>query len=148
MLPPTESPATAMRVGSRFCSAPCWVCGGAIGGSPWLVRKGPAGARWGDFGGGLLPGGEHFVPESAAEVEIVAAGLAGGGVADVGVQRVPVVGELVRAAGAGDRGDLARQACAGRGGAGYRGPVRGAAAVAFRAGRGVGGERVEREALG
>ena len=42
-----------------------------------------------------LPGGGHFVPEAAVEVEVVAAGLAGGGVADVGVQRVPVVGELV-----------------------------------------------------
>jgi len=42
-----------------------------------------------------LPGGRHFVPEPAVEVEVVAPGLAGSGVGDVGVQRVPVVGELV-----------------------------------------------------
>jgi hypothetical protein len=43
----------------------------------------------------VLPGGRHFVPEPAVEVEVIAPRLAGGGVADVGVQRVPVVGELV-----------------------------------------------------
>src|ERR1700733_1022508 len=90
-------------------------------------------AWWGGFGGGWLPGGGHFVPQAAVEVEVVAPGLAGGGVAYVGVQRVAVVGELAGAAGAGDRGDLARQAASGRGGAGHRRPVRGAAAVAFRA---------------
>src|ERR1700722_15507316 len=89
-----------------------------------------------------------LVPQAAVEVEVVALGLAGGAVADVGVQRVPVVGELAGAAGPGDRADPARQARAGRGGAGYRGPVRGAAAVALRRGRGIRGERVEGEALG
>ena len=54
--------------------------------------------------------GGHLVPDSAVQVEVVAPGLAGGGVADVGVQRMAVVGELVRAVGTGDRGDLAGQA--------------------------------------
>src|ERR1700730_7522292 len=86
-----------------------------------------------------------LVPQAAVEVEIVAPGLAGGAVADIGVQRVPVVGELAGAAGPGDRADPARQARAGRGGAGQGRPVRGAAAVAFRHGWGVRGEPVEGE---
>src|ERR1700733_5395874 len=90
----------------------------------------PSSGQTGGFGGGWLPGDGHFVPQAAVEVEVVAPGLAGGAVADVGVQRVPVVGELAGAASAGDRGDLARQALPGRGGAGDRGPVRGAAPVA------------------
>src|SRR5580692_6170531 len=95
-------------------------------------------------GGASLPGGGHVAPEAAVEVEVVAVSLAGGGVADVGVERVAVVGELAGAAGAGDGGDRAGQAAAGRGGPDDGGPVRGAAAVALRAGRGVGGEGVER----
>src|SRR5580704_4730496 len=50
--------------------------------------------------GAVLPADSHLVPEAAVEVEIVAVGLAGGAVADVGVQRVPVIGELTGAAGA------------------------------------------------
>jgi hypothetical protein len=42
-----------------------------------------------------LPGGRYFEPEAAVEVEVVAPGLAGSGVGDVGVERVPVVNELV-----------------------------------------------------
>ena len=61
---------------------------------------------------------------------------------------MPVVGELLSAVGSRDRADLAWQALPGGGGAGRRGPVRGAAAVALGGGRGVGGERVERAALG
>src|SRR5690348_7732192 len=34
-----------------------------------------------------LPGDGYLVPQAAVEVEVVALGLAGGGVADVGVQR-------------------------------------------------------------
>jgi hypothetical protein len=44
-------------------------------------------------------GDGHFVPQAAVEVEVVAEGLAGGGVAGVGVQRVPVVGDLGAAVG-------------------------------------------------
>src|SRR5580700_168902 len=95
-----------------------------------------------------LPGDTHLLPKAAVQVEVVALGLAGGGVADVGVQRVPVVGELAGPAGPGDRADPAGQTGAGRGSAGDRWPVRGAAAVAFRRGRGVRGKRVEGEALG
>src|SRR5437773_11635964 len=89
----------------------------------------------------LLPslGDGYFMPLSAVQVEVVASGLAGGRVADVGVQRVPVVGELGGAVGSLDRADPARQARAGRGGAGHRRPVLGTAAVAFRGGRGVRG---------
>jgi hypothetical protein len=39
---------------------------------------------------------------------LLSPGLGGGGVAAVGVQRVPAVGELVRAVGTGDGSDLAR----------------------------------------
>src|SRR6266702_7342549 len=56
------------------------------------------------------PGDRHLVPQAAVEVEVVALGLAGGGVADVGVQRVPVGGELTGATGPGDRADPARKA--------------------------------------
>src|SRR5690348_1652168 len=75
----------------------------------------------------VLPGDAHLVPQAAVEVEVVAPGLVGSAVADVGVQRMPVVGELTGAAGPGDRADPARQARAGCGGAGHRGPVHGAA---------------------
>src|SRR6185312_511322 len=42
------------------------------------------------------PGGGDFVPHPAGEVQAVALGLPGSGVADVGVQRVPVEGGLYR----------------------------------------------------
>src|SRR5947209_683316 len=57
-----------------------------------------------------LPGDRHVVPEPAVEVEVVAPGLAGSSVADVGVERMPVVGELLRAVGSPDRADPARHA--------------------------------------
>ena len=73
---------------------------------------------------GPLWRGRYLIPESAVEVEVVAAGLAGRGVADVGVQRVPVVGELHGAAGPADGADPAGQVRGGRRGAGYRRPVK------------------------
>src|ERR1700730_6282816 len=93
-----------------------------------------------------LAGDTDLLPQAAVQVGVVALGLAGGRVADVDVQRLPVVGGRAGAAGPGDRADLAGQTGGGRGGAGYRGPVRGAAAVALRRGRGVRGERGEGEA--
>src|SRR5262249_59966503 len=65
----------------------------------------------------------HLVPEPAVEVEVVAEGLAGGGVAGVGVQRVPVVSGLGGAVGPLDRAQLAGDARACRGGPDHRCPV-------------------------
>jgi hypothetical protein len=48
----------------------------------------------------LLAGRGHLIPEPAVQVEFVPAGLAGRRVADVRVQRVPVVGHLGAVAGA------------------------------------------------
>src|SRR5262249_58784470 len=95
-----------------------------------------------------LAGNRHVVPEAATEVEVVAVVLAGGAVADVGVQRVPVVGRLQRAVGAPDRPDLAgdARACGDR--ALDRRPVAAAGAVAPRGRGGIGREQVQREPLG
>src|SRR6516162_5988054 len=69
-----------------------------IGGS---MMRGPAGdpvALGAALGCGGLAGHADFVPEPTVEVEVVAVGLAGGAVADVGVEGVPVVGGLELAA--------------------------------------------------
>src|SRR5258708_27403428 len=110
------------------------------GRSPSVIRTGAARAQttWRRRREGWLRcrcallGGGYVEPEAAVEVDVVAAVLAGVSVADVGVEGVAVVGELGRAVGALDGGDLAGQAGGGGGGgAGDRGPVRGAAAVAL-----------------
>src|ERR1700759_1162077 len=88
-----------------------------------------------------------LVPQTAVEVEVVAAGLAGGGVGDVGVQRVPVVGGLLGSAGADDRAEPARDAGTGGRLSGQRRPVLRADTSAGRAGRGIGGEPVQSQAL-
>jgi hypothetical protein len=80
--------------------------GGAIGGSPPLVQEARLVAgEAASVAAVPLPGGRHFVPDSAVEVDVVAPGLAGSGVCDVGVQRVAVVRELLRAVGSLDRAD-------------------------------------------
>ena len=71
---------------------------------------------------------------AARGVQIVALGLAGGGVGHVGVQRMPVVGGLLGAAGAGDRAEAAGYAGASGGRSRYRGSVLHARAVAGRVG--------------
>src|SRR5215470_9019117 len=81
----------------------------------------------------------HLVPEPAVEVEVVAEGLAGDGVADIGVQRVPVVGGLGGAVGPLDRAERADDARACRGGPGRRRPVARADPVTGGPGGGVGG---------
>lgn len=101
----------------------------------WSLR-----ARW------PSPGGRHFVPAAAVEVEVVAIGLARSRIADVGVQRAPVVGELERAVSPLYRSGLARQSGACRGASGDRRPVSSAAPVALRRGRRVRSERVQGEA--
>src|SRR6266480_7801179 len=95
-----------------------------------------------------LTGQADVVPEAAVEVEVVAVGLAGPAVADVGVKGVAVVGGLQAAAGALDRAELAGDARTGCGAPGYRWPVGSAGPEALGAGRGVGGEPVEGEAVG
>src|SRR5207245_2581574 len=82
------------------------------------------------------------------QVDVVAGGRAGPVVADVGVQRVPVVRGLRGAVGAGDRADLPGDPGSGRHVPGYRRPVGGAVPVADGLVRLVRGERVEGEALG
>ena len=65
------------------------------------MMRGPAGdpvALGAALGCGGLAGHADFVPEPTVEVEVVAVGLAGGAVADVGVEGVPVVGGLELAA--------------------------------------------------
>ena len=42
-------------------------------------------------------GDGYLVPQAAVQVEVIAVGLAGGGISDVGVQGMPVVGGLRRA---------------------------------------------------
>src|ERR1700722_19575684 len=51
-----------------------------------------------------LAGRGYLVPQAAVQVEPVAVGLTRGAVADVGVQRMPVVSGLDRPAGAGEHG--------------------------------------------
>src|SRR5690349_20535812 len=50
----------------------------------------------------------HHVPESAVEVDVVAAGLTRRGVADVGVERMAAVGGLQGAVRPADRAELRR----------------------------------------
>ena len=59
---------------------------------------------------GRRPGHGHFMPHPTGRVEPVALVLSGSGVGDIGVQRVPVVGGLLRAVGAGDRAQRAHHA--------------------------------------
>ena len=42
-------------------------------------------------------GNGYLMPQPAVQVEVIAVGLAGGGISDVGVQGMPVVGGLRRA---------------------------------------------------
>ena len=74
-----------------------------------MIGNGQVHKRTDDAVQSRLAGNGHVVPPAAVEVEFVAVGLAGGAVADVGVQRVPVVGELAGPAGPGDRADPAGQ---------------------------------------
>src|SRR5215472_8560698 len=64
-----------------------------------------AGGAAGRWRGGTGDG--DFVPHPAGEVQAVALGLPGGAVGGVGVERMPVVGSLHRAAGACDGAELA-----------------------------------------
>src|ERR1035437_8509669 len=48
----------------------------------------------GEVGGFRSAGRGHLVPKPAVQVDVVASGLAGRGVADVGVERMAVVGDL------------------------------------------------------
>src|SRR5207249_7964281 len=90
----------------------------------------------------------HDVPDSAVQVDVVPAVLAGRVVADVRVQRVTVVGGLRGAVGPGDRADLPGDPGPGRHVPRYRRPVGGAVAVADGLVHAVRGERVEGQALG
>src|SRR5215467_6667360 len=86
--------------------------------------------------------GHHgFVPHPAVQVEVVPVGLAGSAVPHVGVQRMPVPGDLLGAIGPGGRAERAGDARSGRG-AGHRRPVGGTVSVAVRLARAVRGERV------
>ena len=69
----------------------------------------------GPVGRAKLAGYADVVPEAAVEVEVVAIGLAGAAVTDIGVEGVAVVGGLQAAAGALDRAELAGDAGAGCG---------------------------------
>src|SRR5262249_34543065 len=111
--------------------------GGGPPGVGVVVRR--RARRWGR---GLL------LPQFAPCVEGGALGLAGGGVREVGVEGMPVVGGLDRAVWPLDRAQRAGDPGPGGGGAGDRRPEVGAAPVALGDIRGVGGERVEGEALG
>src|SRR5436190_17455539 len=84
-----------------------------------------------------VAGQGNFLPHTAGDVQAVALVHPGGGVADVGVERVAVPGRLLGAVRSGDHGERAGYAGAGGGGPGYRRPVGGAASVAVRLGRGV-----------
>ena len=95
-----------------------------------------------------LPRHADFVPEAAVEIDVVAARLARAVVADVGVQRVAVVGRLHAAAGPGDGAEPARDAGPGLGSTGDRRPVGGTRPRALGGSRGVGDEIVQRQAVG
>ena len=86
------------------------------------------------------------MPQAAGRVQAVALGLPGGGVADEGVQRVPVEGGLDRAVGSLDGAERARDPGCGSRSLDRR-PVLRARPVAVGLGRRVRGERVERETL-
>ncbi len=88
------------------------------------------------------------MPQAAVQVQVVAAGLAGGGVTQVGVQGTAVVGGLRGAVRPGDGAEPSGNARTGFRRAGDRGPVGRATAGATGRGRGVGREPVQREALG
>jgi 3-(3-hydroxy-phenyl)propionate hydroxylase len=96
----------------------------------------------------VLTGYLDLGPQAAVEVEVVALGLARSGVADVGVQRVPVVGRLQPAVRPLDGAQLACHARAGLGITGHRWPVQGTRARAPGGRRGVGSEPVQRPAGG
>jgi PAS domain S-box-containing protein len=95
-----------------------------------------------------LASGGDLVPEAAVQVQLVAAGLAGRRVANVGVQRVAIVGGLGRAVGPLDRAELAGYPWGGRDRALDRRPVGRTRSVAHRLGGGIRREPVQREALG
>src|SRR5690348_16818367 len=69
-----------------------------------------------------LPGQDDLVPDPAGEVEPVALVHPGGGVADVGVQRVPVPGGLLGPVGPGDHAERASHAGTGAGRPGHGRP--------------------------
>ena len=83
------------------------------------------------------------MPQPAERVQAVAFGLPGGGVADEGVQRVPVECGLRRAVGSPEGAERTRNpGCCGP--ALYRRPVLRARPVAPRRGGRIWGERVQR----
>src|SRR5580700_2524688 len=89
----------------------------------------------------------HLVTDAAGDVKAVAVVLPRGGVAGVGVQRMPVVDRLGPAAGPRDRRELAGHAGACGRRSLDRGPDPGARAVAVRLRGRVRRERVQGEAL-
>src|SRR6267154_1260610 len=74
---------------------------------PWLARSVATAAPAGRAGRGRRPGRGDFVPHASVHVDAVAIGLARGGVSGIGVERVSVVGRLLRAVGPGDRAERA-----------------------------------------
>src|SRR6266487_447296 len=70
-----------------------------------LMLSVPIAAPAGAAGRCCLPGRGDFMPDAAIHVDAVALGLPRGGVGAVGVQRVPVVGGLLRAVRPGDRAE-------------------------------------------
>jgi putative ABC transport system permease protein len=84
-----------------------------------------------------LPLGADRVPQAAVEVELVAAGLARAAVADIGIQRMAVVGGLQPAVRSPDHAELAGHARAGLDIAADRRPVHRAFSGAPGGGRGV-----------
>ena len=85
---------------------------------------------------------------AAGEVDVVAVGLVGGGIADVGVQRVAVIGDLRRPVRTSDRPEPAGYAGAGDWAPGQRWPVDGAGPVTGGPGGRVRREPVQGVALG
>src|SRR5215470_16249095 len=100
----------------------------------WLVRSVSIAASAGGARGRRLPRRGDFVPHAAVDVDAVALGLARCGVRGVGIQRVPVVGDLLGAVGPGDRAERAGDALPGGRGPGHRRPDLRAGPGAFRRG--------------
>src|SRR6266480_4309049 len=79
----------------------------------------------------ISAGDPDLEPQTAVEVEVVAVGLAGAAVADIGVERMAVVGHLRGAVGPPDGAEPARDTRPSPGVSGNRRPVRGARPGAF-----------------
>src|ERR1700743_3787241 len=94
--PATRRPAVMARPGRPARPpGPGWTVPDAT--PAWLVRSVPTTAPAGGARGRRLPGGGDFMPHAAVDIEAVAVGLARGAVGGVGVQRGPVVGDLLGA---------------------------------------------------